>query len=154
MRGTGTASGLARVRLVPTRQSRTPDAGGVDMPTLVRGASAGFTVLLIGGLLEPIVVTLLPLTLAQVPTASSWWLTVVAVAGFMLAGSRIGEATRPAVHGAGAAVGAYLLVVPLMVFASTEPLPPITTMLLAALVAVLVGAATGYVAGRRRGPAT
>lgn len=122
------------------------------MSTLVRAASAGFTVLLLGGLLGPIVVALLPLAPEQEPVVFGWWTTVVAIAGFVFAGSRIGESAQPAVHGAGAAVGAYLLVLPLLIFGSAAP--TITTMLLAALVALVVGGATGLVAGRRRGPVT
>lgn len=137
---------------MPPRQNRSPDAVayGIDMIALLRGASTAFTVLVIGGLATPLVVRVLPLAPEQEPAAYVWWFTAVAIGAFVLAGSRIGEATQPILHGAAAALGAYLLYLPLTLLVGTAQ--PVTTMLLAALVAVLVGGAAGLVAGRRRGP--
>jgi len=137
---------------VAAGQNRSPDAVvyGIDLIALVRGTAAAFTVLVIGGLVAPLIVTVLPLAPEQERVVYSWWVTAVAIGAFVLAGSRIGEATQPAVHGAVAALGAYLLVVPLILLVGTAP--TITTMLLAVLVAVVVGGAAGLVTGRRRGP--
>lgn len=79
----------------------------VDAPALMRGASTGFTVLVVGGLTAPLATRLLPVVGVA-------WLPLVAVAAFSVSGSRIGVAPRPPVHGAAAAVSAYLLVLPLV----------------------------------------
>lgn len=81
--------------------------GLVDAPALVRGASTGFTVLVIGGLTAPLGARLMPVTGAV-------WLPLVAVVAFAVAGAKIGTAPRPPLHGAIAALAAYLLVLPLV----------------------------------------
>jgi len=137
---------------VSVRRNRSPDAVayGVDLIALVRGASIAFAVLVAGGLVAPLVATALPLSPAQEPVAYTWWLTAVALGAFVFAGTRIGEATQPIVHGGAAALTAYLLVVPLMLIAGTATTG--AAVLFGALVAVVVGGLAGLVAGRRRGP--
>jgi hypothetical protein len=76
------------------------------MPVAVRGASAGFTVLLIGGLLTM-------LFTIKFPAAGPLVGITAAVVGFHVAARRIGTASVPALHGAFAAVLSYLLVLPL-----------------------------------------
>lgn len=112
----------------------------IDMPTAVRGASRGFSVLVLGGLSAPLVAV-------AVPMLGAVWLTLTAVVAFSLAGWRIGSASRPPLHGAVAAVMAYLLVLPLVLFASTGGDPVQITLTL--LTAVVVGAVAGVVSGRR-----
>ncbi|MGQ0573127.1 MAG: hypothetical protein ACT4RN_02860 [Pseudonocardia sp.] len=135
-----------------TSQSRSPEGvvSGIDLIALVKGAAIAFCVLVVGGLATPLVVRALPLAAEQVPAAYAWGSAAVAIGAFVLAGSRIGEATRPVLHGGAAALGAYLLYLPLTLIVGTAQ--PVTTVLLAALVAVLIGALTGLVSGRRRGP--
>lgn len=114
---------------------------GVDLATMIRGASLGFSVLVLGGLVAPLA--------ARLPVLGPVWLPVVAAVAFALAGSRIGVATAPARHGGVAAVSAYLLVVPLVMMAPVRPEMP--ALGLSAGAAVLVGALAGAVAARRRG---
>lgn len=112
----------------------------IDTPTAVRGASRGFSVLVIGGLSAPLVA-------AAVPMLGAVWLTLTAVGAFSLAGARIGSAARPWLHGAVAAVMAYLLVLPLVLIApTTRDTVQITLTLLTAIV---VGAIAGLLSGRR-----
>jgi hypothetical protein len=132
---------------VSSPHHRSPDAVayGIDMIALVKGASIAFTVLVIGGLATPLIASLVP-----VAGASTVWAVLVSAAGFVLAGGRIGEATQPALHGAAAALAAYLLVLPLIALWGT----PLVWRQVAvtALVAAAVGAVAGAVSGRRRGP--
>jgi len=119
----------------------TSRVGRVDVPNAVRGASTGFSILVIGGLLAPFV------TLVSVPAAAVW-LTGVAVVAFAVAARRSQLADVPALHGVAAAVGAYLLVLPLLL-----PFPQgrdVRQILLTLATAVVVGAATGALMARRR----
>ncbi|SNR82151.1 hypothetical protein SAMN06265360_12136 [Haloechinothrix alba] len=108
----------------------------VDPPAVLRGASSGFTVLVIGGLAAPVVV-------GVVPAAGMVWLPLVAVVAFVVAAARGGSHRVPAVQGATAALTAYLLVLPLVVLVTRSvDLVQIAT---TASTAVLVGAGAGYV---------
>lgn len=119
-------------------------AGTVDVPAAVRAASAGFTVLLLGGLLAPIAAT-------YIPYVGQVWLSLVAVAAFAMAGSRIGQARAPHLHGACAALGSYLLVLPLVVwFTSGTEGVGVVQILATAVAAVAIGGLAGLLAGRRR----
>lgn len=110
----------------------------VDGVEAVRAASAGFTVLLLGGLVAPLVARV-------VPVVGSYWLAVVAAVAFVTAGSRIAGAAVPAIQGATAAVGGYLLIVPVVAMTGGLRLDQFATTLAAA---GLVGGATGYVRAR------
>jgi Osmosensitive K+ channel histidine kinase len=114
---------------------------GVDWVVAVRGASLGFSVLVIGGLVQPLVAM-------AVPPLGVVWLLLVAVVAFAVAGRRIGAAVTPALHGAVAAMMGYFLVVPLVYFAqgSVDGAQIGYTFATAAA----VGAAVGHLAGRRR----
>lgn len=114
----------------------------IDAPTAVRGASTGFSVLVIGGLLAPVTASLLPMLGRTV------WLPLVAILAFVVAATRIGEACRPAVHGAVAAFSSYLLVLPLVVLneSGRDPVQIAATF----GTACGVGALTGYLRGRSR----
>ncbi len=112
----------------------------IDTPTAVRGASRGFTVLVLGGLSAPLVAM-------TVPPLGAVWLTLAAVVGFALAGARIGTAVRPAVHGAVAATFAYVLVLPLVLIAPVGRDPVQVGLTL--LTAVAVGGLAGMVSARR-----
>jgi hypothetical protein len=121
-------------------QSTAVRPGLVDVPNAVRGASTGFSVLLIGGLLAPMV------TLVSVVVATIW-LTGVAVVAFAVAARRSRSAGVPAAHGAVAAVGAYVLVLPLLLpfEQARNPLQILLTM----VTAVVVGAGIGSLAAGR-----
>lgn len=110
---------------------------GIDPVAAVRGASTGFSLLVVGGLLTPLG--------TKVPVVGSIWLTVVAVVAFAVAGMRIGTARRPALHGAMAAVCSYLLVVPLVLLAAASDA---RQLILTGCVAVGVGALAGAIRAR------
>lgn len=117
-----------------------PRTGAIDVPNAVRGASTGFSVLVIGGLLAPMT-TLVSGLVATV------WLTGVAVLAFVVAGRRSQAAVRPGVHGAAAAVLAYVLVLPLLLpFEAARSWSQVAATF---ATAVVVGAVTGLVAARR-----
>jgi hypothetical protein len=116
----------------------------VDVPVAVRGASTGFSVLLIGGLMAPIVG-------AISPPLGGTWLTAVAIAAFVIAARRTGVASVPALHGAVAAVMSYVLVLPLLLpFEAGRNLPQI---LFTFATAISVGASTAWIQSRRAQPA-
>lgn len=128
--------------------NRRPSDGRIDGPAAVRAASAGFTVLLLGGLLTPIAAQFLPVV-------GQFWLTIVAVVAFAVAGSRIGAARVAPLHGACAALGGYLIVLPLVLWTSGGLVGlGVVQILATAVAAVVVGAIAGFVAGRRRDAAT
>lgn len=114
----------------------------------MRGASSGFTVLVLGELLLPLAGTLSP-------TLAGLWLSLVGATGFVIAGRRVGRARRPMLHGAAAALGALTLTLPLRVLVDS-PLPP-SALLVGALFAIAVGAMSGRAAAAlrdRRAPRT
>lgn len=78
----------------------------IDPVATVRGMSSGFSVLVIGGLVAPLA--------SRVALLGSFVLVLAAVAGFVAAARRPGNSPVPRVFGATAAVGAYLLVLPLV----------------------------------------
>jgi hypothetical protein len=124
-------------------------AGGIDLIALVKAVAIGFVVLVLGGLVAGQVIARLPLSSGALTVTYNMWVVAVTLGAFAWAGSRIGEATRPAVHGGVTALGAYVLVVPLVLLGGSNP--PVTAVLLMALVALVVGGLSGLVAGRRRG---
>jgi hypothetical protein len=116
-------------------------ADGVDAPRVVRGASAGFTVLVLGGLSAPLAANF-------VPVVGVAWLPLTSIVAFVVAASRIGTATRPWAHGAVAALSAYLLILPLVLMSPAGRVP--AQIALTAAAAVVVGALTGLLRGIRR----
>lgn len=128
------------VRGMPQAVQQTLPVGRIDVPNAVRGASTGFSILLIGGFLAPM------LTLVSVWAAGAW-LAVVAVVAFAVAARRSTRAGIPALHGIFAALLAYALVLPLLLpFEQGRNLGQIAQTVLAA---VIVGALTGTIAARR-----
>ncbi|KRC54173.1 MULTISPECIES: hypothetical protein [unclassified Nocardioides] len=114
-------------------------------PLVVGGASRGFSVLLIGGVVQPWVGQLLP-ALGYV------WLLLVALAAFAWAARpRAVSGAQPpalrldrAVVGTAAALGSYALVLPLVL--SVADAVPWTQLLLTSLTALTVGALVGGLA--------
>lgn len=115
-------------------------ADDVDAPLVVRGASSGFTVLLLGGLA-------MPLAVAFVPVVGRGWLPFVALLAFVASALRVGSARRPWLHGLVSAMSAYLLVLPLVSLGGAADPGQIG---LTSVAAVVMGSATGFVSGRRR----
>ena len=130
-------SSASSARSAPTR----PTASQVDVGAVARAVSAGFMILVFGGLIQPIVST-------YVPLLGMFWLILVAVTAFAVAGARVGIACpNPPLHGAGAAILSYLLVVPLMFLQGTfNPLYTVYSFVAAAI----VGAAAGVIGARSK----
>lgn len=117
------------------------NVNGIDGPVAVRAASTGFTVLLLGGLAAPIAAQVLG-------EVGRYWLLIVAVVAFITAGVRIGSASSPMQHGAVAAIGGYLLVLPIVFVTGGLEITQVGTTLAAA---VVVGGLSGYLRGRYAG---
>lgn len=115
---------------------------GIDWASLAKGASSGFSVLVVGGLAAPLT--------SGIPLIGPPWLIITAMLAFMVAGWRIGDATAPAVHGASAAVASYLLVLPLVTLANRGI--DLQQLALTTVAAIAAGAVAGTVAARRRSP--
>lgn len=127
----------------PPRAQPGPSANGgpdpIDVGEVARAVSAGFLILVFGGLIQPVVT-------AFVPVVGVIWLILVAVAAFSVAGARVGRtAPNPPLHGSGAAMLSYVLVVPLLFINGTfDPLYAVCTFVAAAI----VGALAGYIGAR------
>jgi hypothetical protein len=116
----------------------------IDWPELVRGASTGFTLLIVGFYTGPM--------MANVPLIGEPWLLVVAVAAFAAAGWRIGDAVSPPMHGALAALTAYVLFVPIVFLGlGRVPLDQWQLVMTPFAIAIVVGAAVGAYRRRQRG---
>lgn len=118
---------------------------GLDVVVVVRGASRGFTVLLLGGVVQPWIGTL-------VPPLGAVWLTLVAVTAFTWAAWPRGAGwLRPrldrGLHGVAAALGSYLLVLPLVL--SAAGFIPWIQVAFTAASAVVSGGLTGALAEPR-----
>lgn len=112
-----------------------PAGASVDVGAIARALSAGFLILVFGGLLQPLANRFLPGPIAL------FWLIIVAVVAFAVAGVRAGtSAPNPPLYGAGTAVGSYVLVVPLLfVQATFDPLTAVYTVVAAAVIGALAG---------------
>jgi hypothetical protein len=123
------------------QRPRTPSAPatGIDGSTAVRGASRGFTVLAVGGAIQPWVGQLFS-------GLGYYWLVIVAVGAFAFAAWNASSSSVPLRQGAVSAVGAYALILPLVYMTTGTLLPE--QVVYTTLLAVAVGAGTG--AGRAR----
>jgi hypothetical protein len=132
-----------RAKSAPPSAASAPTgkAAQVDVGAVARAVSTGFMILVFGGLIQPIVST-------YVPLLGMFWLILVAVIAFASAGARVGmTCPNPPLHGAGAAVLSYLLVVPLMFLQGTfNPLYTVYSFVAAAV----VGAAAGRIGARSK----
>jgi hypothetical protein len=107
----------------------------------VRGASFGFSVLLIGILLSTVLRTKVP-DLAVAGTVAVYLLA------FSLAARKTGTATVPALHGAFAATFAYALILPLIL---RDPAGRnVAQVALTVALAVSIGGLTGWIGSTRR----
>jgi hypothetical protein len=120
---------------------RRPPAARVDVPVAIKGASFGFSVLVIGILLSA-------LTQMGSPAMSTAIAVLTYVLAFFLAARNVGTATVPALHGVVAATVAYGLTLPLIL---RDPAGRNLTQISFTLaLAVTVGALTGWAASARR----
>ena len=93
---------------MPPTGKAPPPADRIDFPVAVRGASSGFSVLVIGVLLSVLIIRLAPSSPALVVFFAPY------VLGSFVAARKVGNATAPVLHGMAAAVGAYLLTLPVL----------------------------------------
>lgn len=114
----------------------------IDVAAAARGASRGFTILLLGGLSVPLVATWLP-------ALASVWLTLSAVLAFTAAAWNVGTSPWPSGQGSFSAVFACVLVLPLVLMTSSNP--SVVQLLATAGAAVVVGALVGWLRHRRQG---
>lgn len=120
----------------------------IDWSVVARGASRGFTVLVLTDLLFLVIGRLSPIV-------SLVWLIAGSIAGFALAAWNAGAAIAPAMTGAVAALFSFTLTVPLIYMVSGTAKIPLNWAYLAALGvgAVVVGAAVGRHQGNQLPPA-
>ncbi len=111
------------------------------MAALAKGASSGFTVLLVGELLAPVAG-------AVSGVLAGLWLSLVGAAGFVVAGRRVGVARRPVVQGAVAALAALTLTLPLRLLSRADQSP--YAFAVSAVFALVVGALAGRAAAGLR----
>lgn len=115
----------------------------LDEAALVRGASKGFTVLVVGELAAPLVAGL-------GSTLGLLWLSLVGAAGFVTAGSSIGHARSCWLQGALAALTALSLTVPLRLLVGLDTAEQWYAVGISAGFGVVVGALAGLSAGNLR----
>lgn len=106
----------------------------IDPVAVVRGGSAGFSVMVLGLLATPAVAGLAP---GLVPA----WQIATGVMGFVVAGARPGAARSASLNGAAAALNGYLFVVPVLLM--TNMRPTLTVIVCGVIAAVAVGAFAG-----------
>lgn len=117
------------------------NAATLDPARIARGASTGFTVLVVGGLAAPMLAAALPVTRV-------FWLPLVAVSAFVVAAVRAGDARVPVLHGAAAASAAYALALPLVLLNPSGR--NVSQIALTAAAALLVGGVVGWIASKRK----
>lgn len=140
--GRSTSAGGSSSKQTSSAKRETPSpTERADVGEIARAVSTGFTILVLGGLIQPVVTKF-------VPVLGVIWLVLIAVVAFGWAGYRSGAAApKPLLYGGGAALLAYGLVVPLLFLQGTfQPMYALYTVLTAAV----VGVVAGYVGGRLR----
>ena len=130
----------------PTGKAPLP-ASRIDFPVAVRGASSGFSVLVIGTLLSQLILLLAPGSPVLVVVFAPY------VLGSYVAARKVGNATVPALHGIAASVGAFLLTLPvlLLLMLNSQPVESISYLATGLTLSIGIGAITGWMnSGRRR----
>lgn len=112
-----------------------------DLSALAKGASTGFTVLVLGELLAP-------LAGAVSSVLAGLWLSLVGAAGFAVAGRRVGLARRVLLQGSVAALTALTLTLPLRLLSGAQQSP--YAFAVSAVFALVVGGLAGRAAGSLR----
>ena len=132
---------------MPPTDKASPPAARIDFPVAVRGASSGFSVLVIGVLLSQLILVLAPSSPALAVVFAPY------VLGSYVAARKVGNATVPALHGIAASVGAFLLTLPLLLIMmlNSQPLESISYLATGLTLAIGIGALTGWLnKGRQR----
>jgi hypothetical protein len=122
-------------------------ASRIDFPVAVRGASSGFTVLVIGVFLSQLIMLLAPSSPALVVFFAPY------VLGSYVAARKVGAATVPALHGVAASVGAFLLTLPilLLLMLNSQLVESISYLATGLTLSIGIGALTGWMnRGRQR----
>jgi hypothetical protein len=117
----------------------------VDWVVAVRGASLGFTILVISGLLQPIVAR-------YSEVIGLVWLVLGTLVASVASSWRAGPADSPVLTGVFASLFGYTLSIPLIYVSERRIVWPDVAMF--AAMAVVVGAIVGYLVGRRHVPDT
>lgn len=125
--------------MTPANKAPLP-ASRIDFPVAVRGASSGFTVLVIGVFLSQLIMLLAPSSPALVVFFAPY------VLGSYVAARKVGTATVPALHGVAASVGAFLLTLPilLLLMLSSQPVESISYLATGLTLSIGIGALTGW----------
>lgn len=110
---------------------------GIDGAATARGASRGFSVLVMGGVVQPLVSKLTHVDAGLL-------LGALTVGAFVAAALGVGPIRHSGAHGAIAASASYLLAVPLLMLIDAHP--PVVVLLLVGCLAVVVGGGAGSVA--------
>jgi len=132
---------------VPPKASAPVPATRIDFPVAVRGASSGFSVLVIGILLGQLILLVAPRSPALAVVFAPY------VLGSYVAARKVGNATVPALHGIAAAVGAFLLTVPLLLLMmlNSKTGESISYLATGLMLVIGIGALTGWMnSGRQR----
>lgn len=124
-----------------SRSSGVADRRPGDPLTVVKGGSRGFTVLLLGGVVQPLVG-------AASSVLGFWWLALVAVGAFVVAAWAFHDLVVAPTQGAAAALFSYALVLPLVLSAAGGF--PVVQVACTSLLAVAVGGATPFLQGALR----
>lgn len=125
--------------MTPANKAPVP-ASRIDFPVAVRGASSGFTVLVIGVFLSQLIMLLAPRSPALVVFFAPY------VLASYVAARKVGTATVPALHGVAASVGAFLLTLPilLLLMLSSQPVESISYLATGLTLSIGIGALTGW----------
>jgi hypothetical protein len=114
----------------------------IDWPIVARGASRGFTALVLSDLLYLLVARLNPV-------AGLAWLVLGSAAAFAVAAWQAGPADAPELTGAVCSVFSYTLSVPLVYMAERHIVWRYVLMFV--VLAIIVGSLVGHQAARREG---
>jgi hypothetical protein len=132
--------------VTPANKAPSP-ATRIDFPVAVRGASSGFTVLVIGTLLSQLILLLAPRSPALAVVFAPY------VLGSYVAARKVGNATAPALHGIAASVGAFLLTLPLLLLMmlNAQFVESVSYLATGLTLSIGIGALTGWMnRGRQR----
>ena len=130
---------------MPPTGKAPPPAPRIDFPVAVRGASSGFTVLVIGALLSQLILLVAPRSPALVVVFAPY------VLGSYVAARKVGNAAVPVLHGMAASVGAFLLTLPvlLLMMLDAQLVESISYLATGLTLCIGIGALTGWM---NRGP--
>lgn len=131
---------------MPPTGKAPPPAPRIDFPVAVRGASSGFSVLVIGALLSQVILLVAPRAPALVVVFGPY------VLGSYVAARKVGTATAPVLHGMAASVGAFLLTLPvlLLMMLNSRFVESVSYLATGLTLCIGIGALTGWMNSERR----